>query len=382
MAKGGGSTQQDSTTTSVPWAAQQPYLESGFRRADQAYSDPVRFPDFPTYASLTDSMMGARDALWNRGSNGSPMNAAATDWATDAMSGGGASGPLMTTAQNTIAGQMQPGGSMQDNAQFFNSGPGMDMLAGRAGGNMLGRNPYLDSQYDAAAGRVTDAFNRAVVPGINATFGSGGRTGGGLHQDALVNAGNKLGENLSDMATNMYGNAYNYERGMQDNAMSQYASQGQTGQQMGAGQYNADQNRAQGAAGLWGNLYGQDQDNAARAASMAPTIAGMDYTDINAMLNAGQIDQGQADAMVADRVNRFNFYETGAGSPQDAVARYIAAIQGNYGGTQSTNYDRPGSTTGRALGGGLSGAAAGFQVGGPWGALIGGGLGAISSLWS
>lgn len=377
MGKGGGSTEQ--TTTTEPWGPQQDYLQRGFRRADSAFSDPVRFPDFPTYAGLTDSMVNARDALIGRGSAGSPVIGAGNEWITNTLQNPGVSGGL--PGGDAVGRYLDPNYGFNPNqaAEYFQGTPGMDMLAGRAGGNMLGSNPYLDSQYDAAAGRVTENFNRAVVPSINATFGSGGRTGGGLHQEAVGHAAGKLGENLGDMATNMYGNAYNFERGQQDRALNQYAGQGLAGRQAAAGLYGSDANRGLSGANLWGNLYSGDQSNAARAAAMAPTFANQDYTDIQAMLQGGQIDQAQADAMVADRVNRFNHYETGAGSPQDAVARYIAAIQGNYGGTSAATGGGPSSAQ-QGIGGAISGAAAGSTFG-PWGALIGGGLGALSSLF-
>lgn len=383
MGKGAGNTQQDTTTTTVPWDDQQPYLRRGFSRADTAYNDPVRFPDFPTYAGLTDSMLNARDAMIARGAGGSPVNSAAQSWAMGAMAPGGGATGMLPQGMGAVGRYMDPsyGFNPSQAAEYFSGTPGMGMLAGRAGGDMLGSNPYLDRQFDAAAGRVTDQFNRAVVPSINATFGSGGRTGGGLHVDALTDASGRLGDTLGDMATNMYGNAYNFERGMQDQALSQYGNLGMTGRQAGANLYGADANRGLAGTNLWAGMYGQDQDQAARAATMAPGLAATDYQDIQAMLQGGQIDQAQADAMVADRVNRFQHYETGAGSPQAAIERYMRAIQGNYGGTSTTDYANPGGGFGGALGGALSGGAAGWQVGGPFGALIGGGLGALSSLW-
>ena len=384
MSKGGGQTQQqDTTTTNVPWSAQQPHLIRGFNRADLAYNDPVHFPNFPTFAGLTDSMITARDALASRGAGGSVINDTAQDYAINTMQNPGVSGGLNPAGVGAVGRYMDPNYGMDPNqaAGYFSGTPGMDMLAGRAGGDMLGSNPYLDSQYDRAASRVTQNFRDAVVPTINATFGSGGRTGGGLHKSAIGDASERLAENLSGMANNMYGDAYRFDRGLQDQALSQYGNLGMTGRQAAAGMYGADANRALGGTNLWANLYSGDQTNQARAAAMAPTLAGQDYQDIQAQLQAGQIDQAQADAAVADLVNRFQHYETGAGSPQAAVERYINMIQGNYGGTSSTDYQQqPGSTLRNVIGGGISGAAAGSMLGGPFG-MIGGILGGLGGLF-
>jgi hypothetical protein len=58
-------------------------------------------------------------------------------------------------------------------------------------------NPYLSSTYDAAA--------RQVTPRVNSIFELGGRYGSGMHQGIL-------GQNLSDLANNIYGTNYQNER--------------------------------------------------------------------------------------------------------------------------------------------------------------------------
>ena len=97
------------------------------------------------------------------------------------------------------------------------------------GGNT---NPYLDSMYDQAAGKVSNS--------VNTNFSQAGRYGSGAHTTALT-------EGLGDMATNMYGNAY-----------------------------------------------GQDQANRMQAIGMAPQFGDMAYKDASQMLNAGQIMQDQS----------------------------------------------------------------------------------------
>src|SRR3990167_2189235 len=71
------------------------------------------------------------------------------------------------------------------------------------GGNYLNSNPYLDSMYDKAAGKVS--------AGVNSLFSKGGRFGSGAHQGVL-------GDTLSGLATDIYGGNYAAERTNQQNA--------------------------------------------------------------------------------------------------------------------------------------------------------------------
>ena len=97
------------------------------------------------------------------------------------------------------------------------------------GGNT---NPYLDSMYDQAAGKVANS--------VNTNFAQAGRYGSGAHTGALT-------EGLGNMATDMYGGAY-----------------------------------------------AQDQANRMQAIGMAPQFGDMAYKDASQMLNAGQIMQDQS----------------------------------------------------------------------------------------
>lgn len=98
---------------------------------------------------------------------------------------------------------------------------------------MGGPNPYLDAMYDQAAGKVANS--------VNSNFALGGRYGSGAHTGALT-------EGLGNMATNLYGNAYE-----------------------------------------------SDQARRMQAIGMAPEFGNLAYQDASQMLNAGQIlqDQGQ-----------------------------------------------------------------------------------------
>lgn len=79
------------------------------------------------------------------------------------------------------------------------------LLGQTLGGEFLGEaNPYLQD--------VVGRASRDVMSGMNATFGGAGRTGGGLHQQALGTA-------LGDVATSVYAPAYEQERQRMSQAM-------------------------------------------------------------------------------------------------------------------------------------------------------------------
>lgn len=111
--------------------------------------------------------------------------------------------------------------------------PTMDNAEGGLNQMMDGSaNPYLDAMYDQAAGKVSSS--------VNGNFAQAGRYGSGAHTGALT-------EGLGDMATQMYGGAY-----------------------------EADQGRRMQAIG------------------MAPEFAQQDYQDAGQLMNAGQILQDQS----------------------------------------------------------------------------------------
>ena len=89
-------------------------------------------------------------------------------------------------------------------------------LGATIGGEYLGANPYLDD--------VVARSSRNAMSGINATFGGAGRTGGGLHQQALATG-------LGDVAAGVYAPAYEAERQRQLGTAMQAPSaiQGQLG---------------------------------------------------------------------------------------------------------------------------------------------------------
>lgn len=102
-------------------------------------------------------------------------------------------------------------------------------LGATIGGDYLaGGNPYLD---DAVA-----RSQRSAMSGINSTFGGAGRTGGGLHQQALATG-------MGDVAAGIYAPAYEAERGRQLGAVM--GAGGAINQQLGTGSILEDKDMQQ-----------------------------------------------------------------------------------------------------------------------------------------
>lgn len=92
-------------------------------------------------------------------------------------------------------------------------------------------NPYLDAMYGRAADQVTSS--------VNGNFAQAGRYGSGAHTASLT-------EGLGNMATDIYGGAYEADRGRQMQAIGmapEFAQQdyADAGQIMNAGQILQDQ---------------------------------------------------------------------------------------------------------------------------------------------
>jgi len=78
--------------------------------------------------------------------------------------------------------------------------PISNFLMPTANGSMLFNNPYLDQAFDMGAEKVQNA--------VNSQFSLGGRYGSGAHQDVTT-------QGLNELATQIYGGAYENERGRQ-----------------------------------------------------------------------------------------------------------------------------------------------------------------------
>ena len=150
-----------------------------------------------------------------------------------------------------------------------------------AGGQHIGGNPELDATVQRAQQSVGDQFSKSVLPGLNATFGGAGRTGSGLHQEALTDAGSEATKRMGDVASQLYGGAYEQGRGQQLQAAGQLGGLGLQGGQLGLGGLRAGadiwgqgQNRQMQGNQLAGSMFNQGQNRQLQGNQMAANMWG------------------------------------------------------------------------------------------------------------
>lgn len=254
------------TTKSEPWEGQKPFLTTGFESIKNTYVDPV-----------TGMVTGANQPAYFPGSTIAP-DSPETQMALALRTGRAIQGsPLTAAAQN--------------------------QLTSTLAGDYLNANPYIDRAYNQAAGNVVNKYNEIVNPSIDSRFTSAGRFGSGAYAQARNQADRTAAQELSNLASSMYG-----------------------------------QN------------YAQERQNQIQAQLYAPELANQDYYDINQLSNVGDYRTNLAQAQLdAERAR----YEYGATADQRALQQYMDLIQGNYGGTsqQSNPYYR--SSAGETFGTGL-----------------------------
>jgi len=173
--------QSVTTTNTAPWSGQQPYLETGFKRAE---SDILNQPQtfYPNSTVV-------------------PMN------------------------QNTTQGlNMQANRAIQGDPTVQ---AGAAQVAGTVGGDYLNANPYLQGAINNATQPIMQNFNESIIPGIQSGFSTAGRYGSGLQAQQQLRAGEAAGRQASEIAMNMSNAQYGDERGRQLQAASLAPQYGQ-----------------------------------------------------------------------------------------------------------------------------------------------------------
>ena len=79
-------------------------------------------------------------------------------------------------------------------------------------------NPWLKGTYDAAAGRMADAYKTGTAAQTNAAAGFGGAFGGSAQSELAGQQGRAFGDSLGSFANQLYGGNYQAERGRQQGA--------------------------------------------------------------------------------------------------------------------------------------------------------------------
>ena len=188
-------------------------------------------------------------------------------------------------------------------------------------GQYLGANPYLQAAlqpgFEAAQRQYESATNQAL-----SNFSRAGRYGSGAMQGALTNVGGEFARALT------------------------------------------------GAAGQLGyQNYADERARQMAALQAAPAMAAQDYADIQRLSQIGQQTEAYQEMALQDAINRFNFAQ------QAPYARLQSFLSGAYGAPSGMQQITP--VYRNPIGGAIGGALAGQAIGGPTGALIGGGLGLL-----
>jgi hypothetical protein len=205
---------------------------------------------------------------------------------------------------------------------------GQNQLTNTLNGDYLNAgNPAFQGAVQSAIRPVKEQYQNVVMPGLNSTFSEAGRYGSGAHQQMAGQASTDYQRNVGDIASNMAYQNYSDERG-----------------------------------------------NMLKAGLLAPEMAQQDYFDINQLGAAGSnIDAFNQNTINAD----ISKYDYNRDKDWNYLSNYMGLLQqAPWGQTTTTKQPSPNMFT-SALGGGLAGA----SIGGPWGALLGGGAGLLSSFF-
>ena len=281
---------------SGPWSGQSPYLLDIYSKAQDWHNQQAPLPgvgnvESDVFGRTQQNFAGSPleqaygDTLQSNltGTESANPYAGAVDAAGSAANQlGGASNPYIQGVQQAGGTQNPFLGSLGQASMAQNSRIGQV-----AGGG--GENPYLDRAFGRASDAVNKRFTEDLIPGLNATFGQAGGTGGSAHQLALNDVSGQYGNTLNNLATDIYGGAYESDaarRLQRDVSAAGFEEQGLGRQFQGAqalaGFGEAGANRGLGAATTAAGLGAQDLGRS----------AGIFGDDLNRRLGAAQSSAG------------------------------------------------------------------------------------------
>jgi len=237
--------------------------------------------------------------------------------------------------QEAIARQSSP--MLQQAQQAYSQSLGG--IGATAGGSFLGSNPYQQQMMQAATRPLEQQFANQVLPNIASLYSKSGRYGSGAMQNALGQATEAYTRGLGDVTSNIAGQQYQTERGLQQQAQ-----------------------------------FGQ-----ATLAAAAPSIYGQQFIPSQQLAQIGAAQEAISAQPLQEQMQRFQF---GQQLPYQQLQGYLSSVYGtplsNYG-SQTTQ--APSNYIGSALGGAGLGYLAGNLLGGTTGginnAYLGAGLGAL-----
>lgn len=317
---GSSGAQQSSTVRNVTEVdpVTQAWRSGIMNAGSQLYNQgaPAYYPG-QTVTPFSDQTQSGLDYLQQYAMNGAPNMQAANDASGRALSGWN---PAMPYAANAAAGGL-------DNQNLG----GLSQFGGAS-------NPYLDSMFSRGAEQVSNA--------VNANFAQAGRFGANAaHSGALT-------QGIGDLYTSIYAPAYETER-----------NRGLQAQTALAGYGDANANRQLQGADLFGGMYSQGNQDAARAQALLPSLYSYGMMPGQSMLDVGGMYEGQAQNYLNADQARYNY---NANAPWQMLQQYSQMMSGlpDFSGSTQTQ-TRTGPAPNRLMQGlGLAGAVGGLFSGG------------------
>jgi hypothetical protein len=315
---------QSTTSTSSIDPALLPYLQTGLERAQSLFltGEQPRFFEGQTYVSPSQQTLDAlaqQEAIARQGS------------------------PALQQAQQAFSsglgniGQIAGGG-------FVN--PAQAQLQNIASGSFLGGNPYQQAMMQAATRPLEQQFTQSVLPSISSLYSKTGRLGSGAMERALSQATEAQTRALGDITSNIAGQQFQQERGLQQQALGQLAA---VSQQDLANRLSASQAQSQ-------------------LATAAPSIYAQQFLPAQQLGQIGAAREQIAALPLQEQMARFQF---GQQLPFQQLSGYLSSVygspMGSYGTqTQSTSMpSNPFINTAAGAGlGYLGGQALGSFIGG------------------
>jgi hypothetical protein len=201
---------------------------------------------------------------------------------------------------------------------------------------LQGENPYLQQTIDSTLGDITRNYNQTVRPAMGTANVRSGSFGNSGLAETQANQERNLASELGRASSNL--------------------------------RYGDYTQRAQ--------MYGQERDRQMQATQNAPSFANVDYTDLQAMQQAGNAAQGQQQNEIT---SNFNQYLDAREWPFRTLGAQGQAM-GVGGGQTAATYGQA-NRGANVLGGALAGASIGQGLnkdnGSVWGAVGGGLLGLL-----
>jgi hypothetical protein len=233
--------------------------------------------------------------------------------------------------QETVANRYQPRFEEQAGRVYGNAAQGglnelqrgsVDRLQGMAGGSMLTGNPYID--------QVIGNTSEDIGKSSNLMASAAGRYGSGGHQGVIADA-------VGDVSSKMRMQNYDTERGYMQDAIGSLFNAGQQ-----------QQNNINANTGAMSDAY---------QAAMAPA---------NTLQSIGGAYEDLQGRTMNDQMRIFSEMQN---APWQQIGRLqgVASGAGTMGGTGQTTAQGPSK-----IGSGIGGALAGYGMGGPAGAALGG----------